>query len=178
MLTVQSTLDEVTLYIDPTDQDVPIGSTATINSVVYGPTPLSFQWNKNGTNIAGATNAALVIPNAQSTNSANYSYTATFTLGTLSNSSPSALRVYFAQPPVITGAKLTSPENFRITYTGLTNRYYEVDYATDLVPPVTWDYYTTSDILTTNPAVFDIYIPLFGTEPRGFFRVKILPPPP
>ena len=172
---VFSSLDEVSLYTDPSYQLVPIGVTATIGAVVYGPIPLSYQWNVNGTNIVGATNATLVIPNAQLTNSGDYSYTATFTLGTLTNLYPATLLVYYAEPPVVTGWQPDSPGVFRLSFTGLTNRYYALDYTTSLEPPVDWQEYN-SVLLQQNPANFYVPIPLFGTESEAYFRVRIWPP--
>lgn len=174
-LIVLSSLDEVYLSADPSYQDAPNGSTVTIAAFVAGPTPLSFQWRKNNVVIPGATNATLVLTNVQLTNSADYTYTVTYALGIVTNTSPSTLVVYHAEPPVITGGHLTAPGNFRLAFTGLTNRSYQVDYATNLVPPVYWNYYS-SDVLTTNPAVFDVPIPIFDIEPQGYFRVRILPP--
>jgi len=49
-----------------------IGSTATFNVAASGDAPLVFQWRKNGTNIANATNTSLVLPNLQLTNSGNF----------------------------------------------------------------------------------------------------------
>lgn len=180
-VSVLSSLDDVNLYgylgTDPSYQQVPIGSTATINAVVLAPPPVSYQWNMNGTNIVGATNAALVIPDVQLTNSGDYSYTVTFTLGTLTNVyNLSTLIVYYAEPPVVTAWRQTSPGIFRLSFTGLTNRYYTLEYATSLVPPVDWQNYDTVQ-LKKNPTDFNnIYIPLFGTEPNAYFRVRILPP--
>ena len=173
---VLSSLDEVYLYTDPSYVQVPNGGTALINAYIQGPTPLAYQWTVNGTNIMGATNATLVITNAQFSDAGLYSYIATFTLGTVTNAdSPATLEVYYAEPPIITGAHLTSPGNFRISFTGLTNRYYQVDYATNLAPPVYWDYYDSLQ-LKTNPAVFNVQVPLFYTGERGYFRIQILPP--
>jgi hypothetical protein len=177
---VLSSLDDVNYYgylgTDPSYQQVPIGSTATISAVVQAPAPLSYQWNVNGTNIIGATNATLVIPDVQLTNSGDYSYTATFTLGTLTNVyNLSTLIVYYAEPPVVTAWQPDSPGIFRLSFTGLTNRYYALDYTTSLVPPVDWqEYYSV--LLQQNPANFYVPIPLFGTESEAYFRVRIWPP--
>src|SRR5262249_5543766 len=57
----------------PVDQSVVAGSTATFNVTVSGSAPLAYQWRFNGTNLVGATNATLVVPNAQPRNSGPYS---------------------------------------------------------------------------------------------------------
>jgi len=57
----------------PTNQTLIAGSNATFSAAVgAGPIPNIFQWQFNGTNIIGATNAALTLTDVQSTNQGNY----------------------------------------------------------------------------------------------------------
>src|SRR5439155_1031486 len=46
----------------PANQTVTAGQTATLTVVVPGTAPLSYQWQKNGANIAGATSASYTTP--------------------------------------------------------------------------------------------------------------------
>ena len=46
----------------PADRTVPIGGTATFTVAATGTAPLSYQWQKNSTNIAGATTASYTTP--------------------------------------------------------------------------------------------------------------------
>src|SRR6266550_1773141 len=46
----------------PTNQTVTIGQTATFMVVAAGTAPLSYQWQKNGTAISGATSASYTTP--------------------------------------------------------------------------------------------------------------------
>ncbi len=46
----------------PADQTVTVGQTATFSVVANGTAPLSYQWRKNGVNIAGATSANYTTP--------------------------------------------------------------------------------------------------------------------
>jgi len=50
-----------------------IGSTSILTVAASGDAPLVFQWRKNGTNIANATNTSLALPNLQLTDSGNFS---------------------------------------------------------------------------------------------------------
>jgi hypothetical protein len=54
----------------PTNQNVLPGNTATFSIVVTGAT--SFQWRFNGSDIAGATNSTLQVPNVQTNNTGYY----------------------------------------------------------------------------------------------------------
>ncbi|HZL79849.1 MAG TPA: LamG-like jellyroll fold domain-containing protein [Candidatus Limnocylindrales bacterium] len=56
----------------PTNQTVFAGQTASFSVSASGTPPLSYQWRFNTTNIVGATNTTLILPNAQLTNAGNY----------------------------------------------------------------------------------------------------------
>ena len=57
----------------PMSQGVNIGATATFTVVAAGSGPLQYQWRKNGTDLAGATQSTLSLPNAQATSAGVYS---------------------------------------------------------------------------------------------------------
>ena len=79
VLTVQSS-PVITVQPTPTNQSMAVGATATFTVTAIGTVPLSYQWRVNGTNlvndrmaaISGATTNVLIISNAQTTNSGNY----------------------------------------------------------------------------------------------------------
>jgi hypothetical protein len=50
------------ITLQPADQSVPLGQTATFTVSATGTAPLSYQWQKNGTTIAGATAASYTTP--------------------------------------------------------------------------------------------------------------------
>jgi hypothetical protein len=58
-ITVTST---VAITTQPTDQSVPVGTTATFSVVATSTGTLSYQWLKNGVAIAGATAASYTTP--------------------------------------------------------------------------------------------------------------------
>jgi hypothetical protein len=75
-------LDEVNLSaggttpfvtLNPSNQVVLLGSTVTLTAMALGTPPLNYQWELNGTNVDGATNTVLSLPNAQFANEGNYS---------------------------------------------------------------------------------------------------------
>ncbi len=51
-----------TITTPPANQTVTAGQTATFTVVAAGTAPLSYQWQKNGANIAGATSASYTSP--------------------------------------------------------------------------------------------------------------------
>ncbi|HMD29485.1 MAG TPA: PQQ-binding-like beta-propeller repeat protein [Steroidobacteraceae bacterium] len=54
-----------TISVQPTDQNVPLGQTATFSVAAVGSAPLSYQWNKNSLPIAGATASSYTTPDTQ-----------------------------------------------------------------------------------------------------------------
>jgi hypothetical protein len=90
-----------TITTQPGNETVTVGQTATFSVVAAGSTPLSYQWQKNETNISGATSASYTTPATASTdngstfdvivtNSAGSvtSNTATLTVGSGSGTTP------------------------------------------------------------------------------------------
>lgn len=65
----------------PASQSVASGATATFNVAAHGLAPLSYQWRFNGTNLAGAVDSTLIIPNVQMQHWGGYSVVVTNTLG-------------------------------------------------------------------------------------------------
>ncbi|MEC1760625.1 immunoglobulin domain-containing protein, partial [Schinkia azotoformans] len=61
-----------TITTEPSDQTVTAGGTATFTVIATGDAPLSYQWKKDGTDIAGATSASLTINNAQESDEGSY----------------------------------------------------------------------------------------------------------
>ncbi len=70
----------------PTNQTVTVGGTATFSVVAGGTLPLSYQWNFNGTNIDGATNATLVLTNVQVGQTGSYNVLVTNLSGSVLSS--------------------------------------------------------------------------------------------
>jgi len=78
-----SVLPAITLQ--PTNQTVSLGSTAVFTVSAIGLPMPTYQWLKNSTNYPGATNATLVITNAQPTDAASYSVVVSNATGTVTS---------------------------------------------------------------------------------------------
>jgi hypothetical protein len=87
------------IQTQPASQTVLQGQTASFSVVAKGTPPFSYQWNFNGTDLAGATDASLTIPNAQAANGGNY-YVVITNLGGSVSSQTKTLTVNL--PPAIT----------------------------------------------------------------------------
>jgi hypothetical protein len=80
------------IVIQPISQFTNAGQTVSPDAVATGQGTLSYQWQLNGTNLAGATGASLVVANAQIANSGDYTLVVTNNLG-LINSRPATVTV-------------------------------------------------------------------------------------
>jgi hypothetical protein len=68
-LTVTAAAVAPTITTQPTNQTVTVGQTATFSVTATGTAPLSYQWQKNSANIAGATAASYTTPATVATDS-------------------------------------------------------------------------------------------------------------
>ncbi len=74
-----------TIITPPAAQAVNTGATATITATITSLTSPTFQWQRNGTAIAGATNAALTLPGVSAASAGNYSVVVTYQAGTITS---------------------------------------------------------------------------------------------
>ena len=108
----------------PTNLTVPVGAAATFSVAATGTTPLSYQWQKNGANISGATGSAYQTPPASlADNNSTYRAVVTNAIGT-ATSNAATLAVTSNTAPVATiltpavGAKYTAGTTLSFSGTG------------------------------------------------------------
>jgi hypothetical protein len=89
-----------TIQAQPTNQTVIVNDTATFNVTATGSLPLSYQWNFNGTNLDGATNASLTLTNVQFSQAGNYAVQVTNAFGSTSSSN-AVLGVAVLSPAIL-----------------------------------------------------------------------------
>jgi hypothetical protein len=70
----------------PTNQVITVGGSAIFALMATGSPPLSYQWQFNGTNVAGATNNSLVLSNVQQSQAGNYAAMVTNEFGSVLSS--------------------------------------------------------------------------------------------
>ena len=83
--------NSVTIVAQPASRNVSAGQSVTFSVTATG-TNLTYQWQKNGSNLAGATSASYTIPSAQSSDAGNYTVVVT-SGGTNQPSAPAVLTV-------------------------------------------------------------------------------------
>jgi uncharacterized repeat protein (TIGR01451 family) len=87
-----------TIVAQPADQAIRLGETAAFAITAIGTAPLDYQWSFGGTNLVGATNNVLLIPNVQLSDAGSYAVGVSNAFGS-ANSSNALLTV--GGPPTI-----------------------------------------------------------------------------
>jgi glucose/arabinose dehydrogenase len=90
----------------PTNLAVTAGQPATFTVTATGTAPLSYQWQKNNVNIAGATSASFTIANAQGSDAGSYRVIVLNTAGSATSNSAQLTVNAFNAPPT---AQIISP---------------------------------------------------------------------
>src|SRR5947207_6064056 len=98
-----------TITMQPANQTVTAGQTATFAVVAGGTPPLSYQWQKSGANIAGATSASYTTPaTATSDSGSTFRVIVTNTAGTVTSSAATLTVNAAAAAPSITSLNPTT----------------------------------------------------------------------
>src|SRR5208283_755984 len=107
-----STLVAPTITTQPTNQTVTAGQTATFTVVAAGTAPLSYQWQKNAANIAGATAASYTTPVTTTSDSGStFAVVVSNTAGTVTSATATLTVNAAPVAPTIT----TQPTNQTVT---------------------------------------------------------------
>jgi hypothetical protein len=117
VLTVTNAPPSIT--IQPQNQNVLAGQTATFSVTASGTLPLNYQWLLGGTNLAGATTNPFILANVQQTNAGNYSVVITNLAGSVT-SSVATLAILFTNPVVFAQWNFNSVTPDGSTTTGST----------------------------------------------------------
>jgi hypothetical protein len=100
------------ITMQPTSQTVTAGQTASFSVAATGTAPLSYQWNRNGAGISGATSSTYSTPaTTSSDNGAQFTVVVSNTAGTVTSSAATLSVTAAAVPPSIT----TQPTNQTVT---------------------------------------------------------------
>jgi hypothetical protein len=159
----------LTIISQPKSQTNYAGTTILFNVNVSSLNPLTYQWQKNGTNltnagnISGAFTNTLTIMNITSGDEANYSVV-------ISNSNGSAVS-YSAKLTVITPPSLSAQfvsGNLQLKFTGMVANDFVVQYCTNLANP-DWVNLISITNLSASPYIFQD--PESNVSPFRFYRV-------
>jgi MYXO-CTERM domain-containing protein len=91
-----------TITTQPQSQSVTVGANVVLSVVATGKPNPTYQWNKNGSAIAGATDTTFSITGAQTSNAGNYTVTVTNSVGSVT-SNTATLTVNTPAPPPSSG---------------------------------------------------------------------------
>jgi hypothetical protein len=133
------------ITLQPLDTTLFHGATATLTTAAVGNAPLAYQWYFNRTNaVPGATSTALVIPNAQLSNSGSYQVVVTNSVG--SATSRVALVTVYAEPSI-----LSQPTDQRAAAGG--NARFDVTASGSAPLSFQWYYNTNTPLAATGPSL-------------------------
>jgi len=127
--------------------------------------PIFYQWRFSGTNVLGATNATLSLPEIQATNGGTYQVTVSNLFGHVD--SAVAILTYTDAANLILGVHPS------LTIFGEPGKTYRVDYSEDLEGVVNWTALTNVTIITSPLVWVDASQPAVGS--KRFYRVLLAP---
>ena len=154
---------------EPQPVSILAGATATMSVDAFGSLPLSYQWRRGGTNLAGKTTATLSLPNVTSAQAGDYQVVLTNHFGSVTSAiARLTLREAFTLDVRLVEISAGGGA-FRFIATGPINTNYVIwgsSNLTDWVPVQT--NFVIDGLLHYND-------PDAGTRPRRFFRVSVGP---
>lgn len=107
--------------VGPADTTVPVGAPAAFQVSALGSGTLSYQWRKDGTDLAGKTQTTLTLPAVATTDAGEYDVVVTDPVGHKVTSSPATLTVI--QPPAVAGPAVTTQPRDVTAAVGLTAQF-------------------------------------------------------
>ncbi len=117
-----------TITLQPTDQAVLAGATVDFSVAANGAAPLEYQWQLNGTNLAGAVNQTLSLTNVQPAQAGGYSVLVNNSAGSVT-SAVALLTV--AGPPLLLNARIATNGAFAFTLSGVAGLVYALEFTTN-----------------------------------------------
>jgi hypothetical protein len=112
-----------TLVSGPASQAVAPGSNATFSVTAVGTTNFSYQWQRDGLNVAGGTNASLTVTNAQAAQAGSYRVIVSNVVGVVTSAPSAVLTVQLApeivKSPVSETVLLGQPAALAVTAGGV-----------------------------------------------------------
>jgi hypothetical protein len=155
-----------TLTVQPVSQAVAAGTTVRLAAMAAGVQPLSCQWQRNGTNIAGACNSFLCLTNVQASSAGSYSVVFTNALGTTTSATALLTVTGLTTVPQIDSIANLPDGSFQLQISGGPGHF-----AVEVAPTLSgWTQLT--DLTVTN-AAFQYHDP-DTSEASRFYRVRVL----
>jgi endonuclease/exonuclease/phosphatase family metal-dependent hydrolase len=150
------------IFSQPQSQTNAVGATITFSVGVGGSGTIAYQWQRNGTNMDGATANPLVLVNAQLTNNGNYSVIITNLYGSIASSN--AVLLLTNAPPAITA----QPQNqsvfagqtatFSVAATGTPPLNYQWRLSSTNLPGAATNPFTLANVQFANAGNYSVVI--------------------
>ena len=156
------------LTVQPLSQTVPAGGAVQLRGMAVGLQPLSYQWQRNGTNLAGATTASLTLASVQSSDAGLYSLVVTNLAGAATSSAASLSVVVQSR---FTALSLLSNGSFSLSGTGNVGQSYVLLTASNLMPPLVWSPVQTNQ--ADSNGFFHFTDPGAAGQPQRFYRTTL-----
>jgi alpha-tubulin suppressor-like RCC1 family protein len=112
-MVIESGLLAPVIFTQPTDQYAPTNGTVTFSAAGAGVAGIQYQWQFNGVNLTGATNATLTLTNTQATNQGSYQVIISTDFGSITSSMATFTLVV---APVITSIAPTNAGTIWFNY--------------------------------------------------------------
>jgi hypothetical protein len=154
-----------TITNEPVAETVMVGHEASMAVGASGWPALVYQWQQNGVNVAGATNAVFILSNALAADAGIYAVAITNVYGSVM-SSPAQLTVL---PLAISLPSRLANGKLQFSFDTATGMAYQVEYSTNLV-----DWYPWLD-LDGNGQPFTLSDPDMSGSQQRFYRVVLTP---
>jgi hypothetical protein len=116
----------------PTNRTVVAGNTATFSVMVSSPSPISYRWRFNNTNLPNATNGTLILPSVTTNQAGVYAVAITNQAGGVISSN-AVLSVYPSAVSFLNASSLTAANHLQFTVAGVPGFNYAVQTSTNLI---------------------------------------------
>jgi len=144
----------------PAGREVAWGTSLTLEVVATGAQPLTYQWRKDGANVAAATNTALILPKLEFSDAGAYTVVVSNAAGSVTSAPPAAITVRQVTSTIALYAG--------VTIEGVVGQTYGIQSTTDLGDPIGW-VGRTNLTLTTSTHLWHDSQP--ATQPQRYYRV-------
>lgn len=101
MLTINPLDMAPSITMQPQNQTVGVGGSATFNVTATGTMPMSYQWRRNGANLTGQTSTSLALNNVQSSQAGDYTVVITNRIGAVTSDVARLIVILPNTPPVL-----------------------------------------------------------------------------
>ena len=188
-LTVNSSAVAPTISTQPTNQTATAGQTATFSVSANGTAPLSYQWQKNGANLSGATSSSYTTPAATTSDNgsafsvvvSNSTGSVTSNAATLTVNSSTVAPTITSQPSDQTVAA-GQAATFRVSASGTAPLSYQWRKGgADIAGATTSTYTTPATSMSDSGSTFDVVVSNSAgsaTSSAATLTVNSTPPPP